>query len=136
MSDKIPALLMQEPHVTFAMAPWCSRCRASIRLPASISTTSSGSTVGLLLQGGPLVNDDDRLWMSIMQAETSARWRRRQSGESRLEGGGDLRVGEAGAPLREAARAAGADRESWSFEPDLYQGRYPSKAQAGWMRFA
>ena len=60
MSDKIPALLMQEPHVTFAMGTMVQ--------PLSGFDTITGLDLEDFrklnggfhyLQGGPLVNDDD-----------------------------------------------------------------------------
>src|SRR3984893_17971649 len=62
MSDKIPALLMQEPHVTFAMGTMVQ--------PLSGFDTITGLDLGEFrklnggfhyLEGGPLVNDDDMI---------------------------------------------------------------------------
>src|SRR5258708_3997663 len=62
MSDKIPALLMQEPHVTFAMGTMVQ--------PLSGFDTLTGLDLDdfrklnggfYFLEGGPLINDDDMI---------------------------------------------------------------------------
>src|SRR5258708_33701831 len=62
MSDKIPALLMREPHVTFAMGTMVQ--------PLSGFDTLTGLDLDdfrklnggvYYLEGGPLVNDDDMI---------------------------------------------------------------------------
>jgi putative ABC transport system permease protein len=60
MSDKLPALLMQEPHVTFAMGTMVQPLSGFDTIngldPEEFRKLNGGFH---FLQGGPLVNDDD-----------------------------------------------------------------------------
>jgi putative ABC transport system permease protein len=62
MSDKIPALLMKEPHVTFAMGTMVQPLSGFDSM-TGVDLDDFGKLNGgfRYLQGGPLVNDDDIL---------------------------------------------------------------------------
>ncbi len=62
MSDKIPALLMQEPHVTFAMGTMVQPL-SGFDTMTGLDLDDFGKLNGGFhyLQGGPLVNDDDMI---------------------------------------------------------------------------
>src|ERR1700722_18154158 len=60
MSDKIPALLMQEPHVTFAMGTMVQPLSGFDSMTGLHLDDFNRLNGGFhYLQGGPLVNDDD-----------------------------------------------------------------------------
>ena len=60
MSEKIPALLMQEPHITFAMGTMVQPLSGFDSI-TGLDLADFGRLNGgfRYLQGGPLVNDDD-----------------------------------------------------------------------------
>jgi putative ABC transport system permease protein len=114
MSDKIPALLIQEPHVTFAMGTMVQPLSGLDSMTGLDIEDFKRLNGGFqYLQGGPLVNDDD-----IIVDEYYARQKHLKIGDVLNLVNHDWKL----SGIYEGGKLARICVKSRSFEPDFHQG--------------